>query len=45
MKAYELYIPIDDNDRRPLEPEKFDSLQEILLEQFGGVTYLGRPVV
>ena len=40
MKEYELYIPIFYNDRRPVEAEKLASLQEILLAQFGGVTYL-----
>lgn len=43
VKEYELYIPIYYNDSRPIEPEKFDSLQEILLEQFGGVTYFSVP--
>ncbi|HXV63280.1 MAG TPA: hypothetical protein VEK15_21455 [Vicinamibacteria bacterium] len=43
MKEYELYIPTYYNDRRPVGPEKFDSLQEILLQQFGGVTYFSVP--
>ena len=43
MKEYELYIPIFFNDGRPLEAEKFASLQEILLKQFGGVTYFSVP--
>ena len=43
MKEYELYIPIFFNDGRPLEAEKFASLHEILLKQFGGVTYFSVP--
>ena len=43
MKEYEVYVPIYYNDRRPVEAEKFESLQEILLEQFGGVTYFAVP--
>ena len=37
MKEYDL------NDGRPIEAERFTSLQEILLEQFGGVTYFSVP--
>ena len=43
MKEYELYVPIFYNDGTPIEAEKFESIQTLLLEQFGGVTYFSVP--
>ena len=36
-------FPVYYNDGRSIESEKFDRLQQTLLEEFGGVTYLTVP--
>ena len=40
MKEYELYIPVTYNDGSPVEDSKFEEIGELLLEHFGGVTFL-----
>ena len=37
MKEYDLFIPLYYNDGRPIEPQKFQDLQQ-LLDQFGDLT-------
>ena len=39
MKEYDLFIPLYYNDGRPVEPRKFQDLQQQLLDQFGGLTF------
>lgn len=39
MKEYDLFIPLYYNDGRPVEPQKFQNLQQQLLDQFGGLTF------
>ena len=43
MKEYDLFIPLYYNDGRPIEPQKFQDLQQQLLDQFGGLTFFPQP--
>jgi hypothetical protein len=36
VKEYDLFIPLYYNDGRPIEPYKFQDLQQQLLDQFEG---------
>jgi hypothetical protein len=37
-RRYDLYLPLTDNDGRPIPGEVFDSLERRLLARFGGLT-------
>jgi hypothetical protein len=39
VKEYEIYIPLTHNDGAPVAPEKLVQLRDLLLKQFGGVTF------
>ena len=39
MREYELYVPLNDNDGRPIEPDKLARLKRRLVLEFGGLTY------
>lgn len=43
MKEYDLFLPLYYNDGRPVEAEKFQELQELLLDRFGGLTFFPQP--
>ena len=43
MKEYDLFVPLYYNDGRLVEPQKFQTLQQQLLEQFGGLTFFPQP--
>jgi hypothetical protein len=43
VKEYDLFIPLYYNDGRPIEPQKFQDLQQQLLDQFGGLTFFPHP--
>ncbi len=43
MKEYDLFVPLYDNDGRPVEPQTFQALQQQLLDQFGGLTFFPQP--
>jgi hypothetical protein len=43
VKEYDLFIPLNYNDGRQVEPEKFQALQTQLLAQFGGLTFFPQP--
>jgi hypothetical protein len=43
IKAIEIYLPLDDNDGRPIKAAKYISLEDSLLARFGGVTSTQRP--
>ena len=43
VKEYDLFIPLYYNDGRPIEPQKFQDLQQQLLDQFGGLTFFPQP--
>ena len=43
MKEYDLFIPLYYNDGRPIEPRKFQDLQQRLLNRFGGLTFFPQP--
>jgi hypothetical protein len=42
VKEYDLFVPLYDNDARPVEPQQFQALQQ-LLDQFGGLTFFPQP--
>ena len=37
-KRFEILLPLNDNDGRLIEPEKFDQTAEELCDRFGGIT-------
>jgi hypothetical protein len=43
VKEYDLFIPLNYNDGRQVEPEKFQALQTQLLAQFGGLPFFPQP--
>jgi hypothetical protein len=43
VKEYDIFVPLYLNDGRPVEAEKFQQLQEALLDRFGGVTFFPQP--
>jgi hypothetical protein len=45
VKEYDLFVfvPLYDNDGKPVEPQPFQALQQ-LLDQFGGLTIVERDV-
>ena len=43
MKEYDLYLPLSDNDGQPFAARMFRSVQNELLDQFGGVTFFPQP--
>ena len=38
IKAIDIYLPLDDNDGRPIEAAKYVHFEDELLLRFGGVT-------
>ena len=38
VKKYDIYLPLRYNDGRQIEDEKFDQVDDILYERFGGLT-------
>jgi hypothetical protein len=42
IRSIDLYLPLDYNDGRPIPESKFVSLQQELLNRFGGVTSVQR---
>jgi hypothetical protein len=43
VKGYDLFVPLYYNDGRSVEPQKFQVLQQRLLDQFGGLTFFPQP--
>ncbi len=43
MKEYDIFVPLYFNDGSPVEAEKFQQLQERLLDRFGGLTFFPQP--
>lgn len=43
MKEYDLFVPLKYNDGTPIETDKFQDLQDRLLERFGGLTFFPQP--
>ncbi|MFO1499772.1 MAG: hypothetical protein U1G07_15490 [Verrucomicrobiota bacterium] len=39
MREYELYVPLYDNDGRPVDHQKIADLKQRLARQFGGLTH------
>src|SRR5947209_4047745 len=42
IRSIEIYLPLDYNDGRPIPASKYISLQQELLDRFGGVTSVQR---
>ncbi|MCZ6676330.1 MAG: hypothetical protein O7E52_03665 [Candidatus Poribacteria bacterium] len=42
MKKYDIYLPLQYNDGRWIESEKFDQVDDFLYERFGGLTSVMR---
>ena len=42
IRSIEIYVPLDYNDGRPIPESKYTSLQQELLNRFGGVTSVQR---
>jgi hypothetical protein len=42
IRSIEIYLPLDYNDGRPIPDSKYVSLQQELLDRFGGVTSVQR---
>jgi hypothetical protein len=42
IRSIEIYLPLDYNDGRPIAESKYVSLQQELLNRFGGVTSVQR---
>lgn len=38
VKKYDIYLPLRYNDGRQIEDQKFDQVDDILYERFGGLT-------
>ena len=43
VKEYDLFVPLNYNDGRQVEPKKFQDLQKQLLDHFGGLTFVPQP--
>jgi len=43
VKEYDIYVPLFYNDGNPVEAEKFQQLQEELLNRFEGLTFFPQP--
>jgi len=43
VKEYDIFVPLYFNDGSPVEAEKFQALQDALLDRFGGVTFFPQP--
>jgi hypothetical protein len=43
VKEYDIFVPLYFNDGSPIEAEKFQWLQELLLDHFGGLTFFPQP--
>lgn len=43
MKEYDIFVPLYYNDGTPVEAEKFQELQEVLLNRFDGLTFFPQP--
>lgn len=42
IKSFDIYLPLDYNDGRPIEGTKYSVLEDELLDRFGGVTSIQR---
>jgi hypothetical protein len=43
VKEYDIFVPLYFNDGRPVEAEKFQQLQQRLLDRFQGLTFFPQP--
>ena len=43
MKEFDLFVPLYYNDGSPIEPAKFQGIQQELLRRFEGLTFFPQP--
>ena len=43
VKEYDIFVPLSFNDGTPIPAEKFQALQEAMLDHFGGLTFFPQP--
>jgi hypothetical protein len=43
VKEYDIFVPLHYNDGTPIEVGKFQFLQQVLLDQFEGLTFFPQP--
>ena len=43
LKEYDIFVPLYYNDGRQVEPQKFQDLQQRLIDRFGGLTFFPQP--
>jgi len=43
VKEYDIFVPLYYNDGSPVETEKFQELQEVLLNRFDGLRFFPQP--
>jgi hypothetical protein len=43
VKEYDIFVPLCFNDGSPVGAERFQELQEALLNHFGGLTFFPQP--
>ena len=43
LKEYDIFVPLCYNDGTSVEAKKFQDIQSLLLERFGGVTFFPQP--
>ena len=43
MKEYDVFVPLRYNDGSPVEPTFFRDLQQVLVAQFGALTFFPQP--
>src|SRR5947209_18295036 len=44
-RRYEILLPLVHNDRRPVNPEKFQQTRDELIAQFGALSFYPQPVL
>lgn len=42
VKEYDLFVPVNYNDGTPIEAEKLERIQSLLLDEFQGLTYFAQ---
>ena len=45
VKEYDIYIPLTYNDGSPVEGSKIERIGEMLLKQFGGITFFQEEIL
>jgi hypothetical protein len=43
VKEYDIYVPLRYNDGTPVEPRELQTLKQLLVDHFGGLTFFPQP--